>query len=159
MAIADISALEADPAREFVDRALALRGEALRVPADFVLDDWATIARSAAAIAPLVSVNMIEDEDGEISYVGELVDVEANALVLREIDPNAEWYPRHRRVRVRGDRIYRLRLGLSRCAVAGCRRTGGTAVAARARIRYRSLVRSSVIAGSRASTAFVACDR
>ena len=93
IAIADISAIETDPAREFVDRALALRGEALRVPADFVLDDWATIARSAAAIAPLVSVNMIEDEDGEISYVGELVDVDANALVLREIDPNAEWYP------------------------------------------------------------------
>ena len=91
--IADISTIEADPAREFVDRALALRGEALRVPADFVLDDWATIARSAAAIAPLVSVNMVEDEDGEISYVGELVDVDANALVLREIDPNAEWYP------------------------------------------------------------------
>ena len=93
IAIADISALETDPAREFVDRALAIRGEALRVPVDFALDDWATIARSAAAIAPLVSVNMIEDEDGEISYVGELVDVDANALVLREIDPNAEWYP------------------------------------------------------------------
>jgi hypothetical protein len=93
LAVADISVLEADPAREFVDRALALRGEALRVPEGFALDDWATIARSAAAIAPLLSVNMIEDEDGEVSYVGELVDVDANALVLREIDPNAEWYP------------------------------------------------------------------
>ncbi len=93
IAIADISAIDTDPAREFVDRALALRGESLRVPAGFVLDDWATIARSAAAIAPLLSVNMIEDEDGEISYVGELVDVDANALVLREIDPNAAWYP------------------------------------------------------------------
>ncbi len=49
IAVADISALETDPAREFVDRALALRGEALRVPADFRLDDWAAIARSAAA--------------------------------------------------------------------------------------------------------------
>jgi hypothetical protein len=93
IAVADITSIEADPAREFVDRALALRGEALRVPAEFALDDWATIARSAAAIAPLVSINMIEDEDGEISYVGELVDVDANALVLREIDPNAKWYP------------------------------------------------------------------
>ena len=91
--IADISTIEADPAREFVDRALALRGEALRVPADFVLDDWATIARSAAAIAPLVSVNMVEDEDGEISYVGQLADVDAHAIVLRELDPNAAWYP------------------------------------------------------------------
>jgi hypothetical protein len=93
VAVADISLFEADPAREFVDRALALRGEALRVPEGFVLDDWATIARSAAAIAPLISVNMLEDEDGEISYVGEVVDVDANALVLREIDPNAAWYP------------------------------------------------------------------
>lgn len=93
IAIADISTLEADPSREFVDKALALRGEQLQVPADFHLDDWASIARSAAACAPLISVNMIEDNDGEISYVGQLVSAEASALVLREIDPNAEWYP------------------------------------------------------------------
>jgi len=93
IAIADISTLDADPAREFVDKALALRGEQLRVPEGFRLDDWAAIARSAAAVAPLISVNMLEDEDGEISYVGQLVDVEAAALVLREVDPNAAWYP------------------------------------------------------------------
>jgi hypothetical protein len=93
IAIADISALESDPAGEFVDRALALRGETLAVPKDFRLDDWASIARSAAAFAPLVSINMIEDEDGEISYVGQLADVDASAIVLRELDPNAAWYP------------------------------------------------------------------
>jgi hypothetical protein len=93
IAIADISTLDADPAREFVDKALALRGEQLRVPEGFRLDDWAAIARSAAAAAPLISVNMLEDEDGEISYVGQLVDVDAAALVLREVDPNAAWYP------------------------------------------------------------------
>jgi hypothetical protein len=93
IAVADISTLEADPAREFVDRALALRGEKLTVPADFRLDDWAAIARSAAAAAPLISVNMLEDEDGEISYVGQIVDIDANAIVLRELDPNAAWYP------------------------------------------------------------------
>jgi hypothetical protein len=93
IAIADISTLDADPAREFVDKALALRGEQLRVPEGFKLDDWAAIARSAAAAAPLISVNMLEDEDGEISYVGQLVDVEGAALVLREVDPNAAWYP------------------------------------------------------------------
>ena len=93
IAVADISALDADPAREFVDRALALRGETLKIPQDFGLADWAAIARSAAAAAPLISVNMIEDEEGEISYVGQLVDVEANAVVLRELDPNAAWYP------------------------------------------------------------------
>jgi hypothetical protein len=93
IAVADISTLEADPAREFVDRALALRGEKLKVPTDFRLDDWAAIARSAAAVAPLISVNMLEDEEGEISYVGQIVDIDANAIVLRELDPNAAWYP------------------------------------------------------------------
>jgi len=93
IAIADISTLDADPAREFVEKALALRGEQLQVPEGFRLDDWASIARSAAAAAPLISVNMLEDEDGEISYVGQLVDVEAGTLVLREVDPNASWYP------------------------------------------------------------------
>jgi hypothetical protein len=93
IAIADISTLEIDPSREFVDKALALRGEALQVPENFVLDDWATIARSAATCAPLISVNMLEDDEGEISYVGQLASVEANAVVLRELDPNAQWYP------------------------------------------------------------------
>jgi hypothetical protein len=92
IAVADISTLEADPAREFVDRALALRGETLQVPKDFRLDDWAAIARSAAAAAPLISVNMLEDDDGEISYVGQVVSIDVAAIVLRELDPNAAWY-------------------------------------------------------------------
>lgn len=93
IAVADISSLEPDPSREFVDRALALRGEQLVVPADFRLDDWVAIAQSAAARAPLISINMIEDDEGEISYVGQLAAVERDALVLRELDPNAQWYP------------------------------------------------------------------
>src|SRR5690606_17193632 len=93
LAVADITVAEEDPSREFVEKALALRGETLRVPEDFVLDDWSTIARSAMRVAPLISVNMIEDEEGEISYVGQLVDVVAEGLVLRELDPNAQWYP------------------------------------------------------------------
>ena len=64
LAIADISAIEADPSRAFVDRALALRGEELRVPEGFQLEDWPAIARSAMACAPLISVNMIEDDEG-----------------------------------------------------------------------------------------------
>jgi hypothetical protein len=93
IAIADISALEVDPSQEFVEKALALRGETLQVPANFQLDDWAAIARSAMACAPLISLNMVEDDEGEISYVGQLDEVEANGLVLRELDPNAHWYP------------------------------------------------------------------
>jgi len=93
VAIADISSIEEDPSREFVEKALALRGEALKVPDEFELDDWAAIARSAMAYAPLISLNMVEDDEGEISYVGQLTEVEPNALVLRELDPNARWYP------------------------------------------------------------------
>jgi hypothetical protein len=93
IAIADISQIEADPSREFVDRALALRGEELRVPEGFQLEDWASIARSAMARATLISVNMVEDDEGEISYVGQLVEVERDALILRELDPGAQWYP------------------------------------------------------------------
>lgn len=93
IAIADISSLETDPSREFVDKVLALRGETLVIPDGFRLDDWAAIAQSAAALAPLISVNMLEDDEGEISYVGQLADVERDALVLRELDPNAQWYP------------------------------------------------------------------
>jgi hypothetical protein len=93
IAVADVTQVEVDPAREFVDRALALRGETLTVPENFPLDDWGSIARVAATLSPLISVNMIEDDEGEISYVGQLDNVESNAIVLRELDPNAAWYP------------------------------------------------------------------
>lgn len=93
VAISDLTAVETDPSHEFVARALALRDEQLRVPEPFDLTDWTTIARSAAALAPLISINMIEDDEGEISYVGRLIDVQPDALVLRELDPGAQWYP------------------------------------------------------------------
>lgn len=93
VAIGDLSLVETDPAAEFVQKALALRGEMLNVPPGFDLDDWATIARSAATCSELISINMVEDDQGEISYVGQLADAESDALILREVDPNAEWYP------------------------------------------------------------------
>ncbi len=93
IAIADVTSLDVDPAREFVEKALALRGETLLVPEGFRLEDWAAIARSAATIAPVISVNMVEDDEGEISYVGQVVETDAHGVVLRELDPNATWYP------------------------------------------------------------------
>jgi len=93
IAIADVTSLDNDPAREFVEKALALRGETLVVPEGFRLEDWAAIARSAATIAPVISVNMVEDDEGEISYVGQIVETDAHGVVLRELDPNATWYP------------------------------------------------------------------
>ena len=52
IAIADVTSLDVDPAREFVEKALALRGETLVVPEGFRLEDWAAIARSAATEGP-----------------------------------------------------------------------------------------------------------
>lgn len=93
VAIGDLSLVEVDPAADFVVKALALRNEIVSVPANFKLDDWASIAASATAHAALISINMVEDHEGEISYVGQLAGVESDALIMREVDPNAEWYP------------------------------------------------------------------
>lgn len=93
IAVADVSVIEEDPGREFVERALALNEEARPELGAIVLDDWQTIAESAARATPLVSLNMLDDEAGEVSYVGRLVGTEDDALVLQEVDPNAKWYP------------------------------------------------------------------
>ena len=92
LAIADLSQIEEDPSREFVEKALALRNEQLSIPQDFKLDDWAAITQSAMRFAPLVSINVVEDDAGEVSYIGQLVSIENDALILREVDPNAHWY-------------------------------------------------------------------
>ncbi|MFA7320206.1 MAG: hypothetical protein WC000_01945 [Dokdonella sp.] len=90
--IADLSQIEEDPSREFVEKALALRDEPLLIPKDFPLDDWASIADAAMRFAPLLSVNVVEDADGEVSYIGQLAGIERDALLLREVDPNAHWH-------------------------------------------------------------------
>jgi hypothetical protein len=93
IAVGDVSAIEEDPGREFVERALALNEETVPTLPGIRLDDWETIAQSAAATTPLISLNMLDDEAGEVSYVGRLVGHEHDALVLQEVDPNAKWYP------------------------------------------------------------------
>ena len=93
VAIGDVSAVEEDPGREFVERALALNAESIPSLPAIKLDDWQTIAQSAAVETPLISLNMLDDESGEVSYVGRLTGTEHDALLLQEIDPNAHWYP------------------------------------------------------------------
>jgi hypothetical protein len=92
LAIGDVSVVEEDPGREFVERALALNSETIPT-LELRLDDWQTIAESAAGQTPLISLNMLDEEAGEVSYVGRLVGHEHDALVLQEVDPNAKWYP------------------------------------------------------------------
>jgi hypothetical protein len=93
LAVSDIDAVEQDPGREFVEKALELNGEQIPQLADFKLDDWQTIAESAAAITPMISLNMLDEEHGEVSYIGRLVGAEHEGLILQEVDPNASWYP------------------------------------------------------------------
>jgi hypothetical protein len=93
LAIGDISAVEQDPGRKFVERALQLNEQQLPQLADFKLDNWQAIAESAARETPLISLNMLDDELGEVSYVGRLTGTEPGALILQEVDPNANWYP------------------------------------------------------------------
>lgn len=93
IAVGDVTAIEEDPGREFVERALALNEETIPSLPEIRLDDWETIAETAAGITPLISLNMLDDEAGEVSYVGRLVGREHDALVLQEVDPNAKWYP------------------------------------------------------------------
>jgi hypothetical protein len=93
VAVSDISVVEEDPGREFVERALALNEEAVPSLPDIRLLDWQTVAESAAKQTPMISLNMLDTDAGEVSYVGRLVGHEDDALVLQEVDPNAKWYP------------------------------------------------------------------
>jgi hypothetical protein len=93
LAVSDIDAVEQDPGKEFVEKALQLNGEQIPQLEDFKLDDWQTIAESAARVTPMVSLNMLDDESGEVSYIGRLTGAVSDALILQEVDPNATWYP------------------------------------------------------------------
>jgi hypothetical protein len=93
LAVGDVSAVEQDPGRDFVEKALQLNEQKMPELPDFKLDDWQAIAESAAAHTPLLSLNMLDEADGEVSYVGRLTGAEHDALVLQEVDPNAHWYP------------------------------------------------------------------
>jgi hypothetical protein len=93
LAVGDIDMVEQDPGKEFVEKALQLNGEQIPQLPDFKLDDWQTIAESAARATPMISLNMLDDENGEVSYIGRLVGAEHDGLVLQEVDPNAVWYP------------------------------------------------------------------
>ena len=93
IAVGDVSAVEQDPGREFVEKALEINAEILPQLADFKLDDWQGIAECAARDMPLISLNMLDEGEGEVSYVGRLTGAEHDALVLQEVDPNAKWYP------------------------------------------------------------------
>lgn len=92
-AVSDVTAVEEDPGRAFVEQALKINEEKIPQLGALRLDDWQTIAESAARETPLISLNMLDDEIGEVSYIGRLTGSEHDALLLQEVDPNAKWYP------------------------------------------------------------------
>jgi hypothetical protein len=93
IAAGDVTTVEHDPGRAFVEKALALNDEAIPQPAAFDFNDWGSVAKFAAREHPLVSLNMLDEGEGEVSYIGRLAGTEPDALVLQEVDPNAAWYP------------------------------------------------------------------
>ena len=93
ISVGDVSAVEQDPGREFVEQALRLNEEAIPALVHMRLESWQAIAESAAAQTPLISLNMLDEGEGEVSYIGRLSGTEHDALVLQEVDPNARWYP------------------------------------------------------------------
>jgi hypothetical protein len=93
IAAGDVTTVEHDPGRAFVEKALALNGESMPQSGAFDFNDWGSVAKFAAKEHPLVSLNMLDEGEGEVSYIGRLAGTVADALVLQEVDPNAAWYP------------------------------------------------------------------
>jgi len=93
IAAGDVSTVEHDPGRAFVEKALELNAETIPDASFLKLDEWATIAQSASTEHPMISLNMLDEGDGEVSYIGRLTGTVHDALVLQEVDPNAKWYP------------------------------------------------------------------
>ena len=93
IAAGDVTTVEHDPGRAFVEKALELNGEKMPDASYLKLDDWAGVALSAATEHPMISLNILDEGDGEVSYIGRLTGTVSDALVLQEVDPNAKWYP------------------------------------------------------------------
>lgn len=93
VAAGDVTSVEHDPGQTFVEKALELNGESLPQLDEFAMNDWGAIAKHVATTQPLISLNMLDEAEGEVSFIGRLTDVSHDALVMQEVDPNAVWYP------------------------------------------------------------------
>jgi hypothetical protein len=74
----------------FAGKALAARGEWPPHGADVNLDDLAELIRSAAAVAPLVTLH-IEAADPDVCFIGRPVGFTRRWVHLLQISPEAEW--------------------------------------------------------------------
>jgi hypothetical protein len=74
----------------FVGRTLSARGEWPPVSVDVDLDTVAALVRTAAEVAPLVTLH-IEEEDPTVCFIGHPMRISRKAVHLLETNPQAEW--------------------------------------------------------------------
>ena len=74
----------------FVGKALTARGEWPPTGANVDLDDLAELVRSAAEVAPLVTLHL-EAEDPTVCFIGRPVRLTSRSVHLVQITPEAEW--------------------------------------------------------------------
>lgn len=77
------------PYHDFQQRALELRGESPTVP-EIDLTSFVSVIRSAASRFPLITVRC-EVEHSDSCYIGRVLDLNDERLLLTYIDPNARW--------------------------------------------------------------------
>jgi len=88
----DVTRLETpDQHADFLTKAITLRGLKPLWPAEFPLDDMASIVAFAQTQAPVISVYLDTEAETETCYVGRLLAFENDGFNLQEISPNAEW--------------------------------------------------------------------
>ena len=74
----------------FLGKALVTRGQWPPTGADVDLDDLAELVRSAAEVAPLVTLH-IEADDPTVCFIGRPVRFTSRSVHLLQITPEAEW--------------------------------------------------------------------
>lgn len=82
----------------FVPRALQARGQWPPQPAAVNLDDVSELIRTAADLAPLVTLH-IEADNPDVCFIGRPARVTIRNLHLLDIDPQAQWSHRTRKFR------------------------------------------------------------
>lgn len=90
----DISDIEVpDKHHEFLQKAIALNGLKADIPDGLNLDDARGVIESVAALAPVMSVRVDNDnpEEVDVCYVGRLTACEDDGFSLQEITPEANW--------------------------------------------------------------------
>jgi hypothetical protein len=89
--LADVSKVEPRGGPDtFVGRALSARGEWPPMSVDMDLDSVGELIRTAAEVAPLVTLH-IEEDDPTLCFIGRPVRFTSRSVHLHGITPEAEW--------------------------------------------------------------------